>query len=119
MSNEHPPSNSPAARPSDPTPQASESPQPWIRRQRTRVILLILVLGIIVFEAPREISRWYLAAAEVAFEEGDADAAGRYLDSALAWDKNSKEMKREFVHFLDIWCSPSGVILSSTSVVSK
>ena len=97
MSNEHPPSNSQEASPSDRVPRTSDRPQPWIRRQRSRVILLLLVLGLIVYEAPREISRWYLAAARVAIDREDAAAAGRYFDAAIAWDKNILKVKHDFV----------------------
>lgn len=114
MSLENPSSNSQEVCPSDQVPRTSDRPEPWIRRQGSRVALLILILGLIIYEAPREISRWYLAAALVAVEENESAAAGRYFDTAIEWNE---DVVVAYVRQTNLGKNQSNVVPSLTNAI--
>lgn len=86
-------SDSQHAAPSDVAPAAkrparADSSARWRARMVSRLALVLLCGLILLNQVPREIARWYQAAALVANDRGDLEAAMAALDKSLAYDPN-------------------------------
>jgi tetratricopeptide (TPR) repeat protein len=82
---------------SAPTTQPSPPPRPGRGLTRLMIVLLIAItVGPCVYvEAPREVARWYLAAAREEREAGRNDVAEKKLEQALKWTPDSADLLLE------------------------
>jgi tetratricopeptide (TPR) repeat protein len=82
---------------SAPTKQPAPSPRPGRGLTRLMIVLLIAItVGPCVYvEAPREVARWYLAAAREERQAGKKDVAEQKLGQALKWAPDDPDLLLE------------------------